>query len=180
MHPLRHDISQLGFVVRDLSRALEHWIESVGVGPFFVAERIEPTGFVHRDDAHDVAFTAALANSGSVQIELLQPLDDTPSMWREFLDAGREGLQHIGYWTEDYDRDFAAMLGDGRRVVHHGMLSGGRFSYFEHDFAPGVAIELSEQSEAKQQVFGAIRDAAVDWDGADPRRPFESLPGAGA
>ena len=34
--PLR----QMGFVVRDIDRAMRHWIEVCGVGPWFVAEEI--------------------------------------------------------------------------------------------------------------------------------------------
>ena len=46
--------------------------------------------------------SVALANSGDLQIELIQQRNDAPSMYKEFLDSGREGLQHMSYWTRDY------------------------------------------------------------------------------
>ena len=42
----------------------------------------------------------ALANSGDLQIELIQQVNDAPSMYKEFLDAGHEGLQHVAMPTE--------------------------------------------------------------------------------
>lgn len=48
----------------------------------------------------------ALANSGPLQIELIQQRNDAPSMYRDFLAEGHEGLQYVAYWTEDFDRDF--------------------------------------------------------------------------
>ena len=35
-------------------------------------------------------------------LELIQQRDDTPSMYRDFLAAGHEGLQHWSSWPENY------------------------------------------------------------------------------
>lgn len=173
-------IAQLGFVVRDLDAALDHWTGHARVGPFFRADAVVPDGFEHRGTAGAPAFAAALANSGPMQIELIQPLDDTPSLWREFLDEGREGLQHVAYWTDDFDPVFTAARAAGYRPGHAGVLTGGRFVYFESDVPGGLAVELSEQSPAKKAVFGAVRDAADGWDGHDPVRPWSDLLAAAA
>jgi hypothetical protein len=173
--PFHHPVSQLGFVVTDLEAAMTHWIEELNVGPFFHAPLIDPEDFHHRGAHRPAPFAAALANTGAMQIELVQPLDDAPSQWREFLASGREGLQHVGYWTEDFDTEFDRAVEAGYRVAHSGVLAGGRFVYFDTHYTAGCAIELSEQSPAKRAVFGAIRDAAVDWDGTDPVRAYADL-----
>ncbi|WP_225625911.1 VOC family protein [Streptomyces werraensis] len=173
--PFPHPISQLGFVVTDLQATMKHWIEELNVGPFFYAPLIEAEDFHHRGVARPAPFAAALANSGAMQIELIQLLDDAPSQWQEFRAAGREGLQHVGYWTQDFDTDYEAAIQAGYEVAHHGVLAGGRFVYFDTRHPSGCAIELSEQSPAKQAVFGAIREAAVDWDGRDPIRPYADI-----
>ena len=41
----------------------------------------------------------------ALQIELLQPRNDVPSMYRDFLRAGHAGAQHVAYWTEQFDAD---------------------------------------------------------------------------
>jgi hypothetical protein len=59
---------------------------------------------VRRGARHDdLHLSVTLANSGDVQIELIQQRCQTPSMYREFLAAGREGLQHWSSWPEDYE-----------------------------------------------------------------------------
>ena len=35
-------VRQLGFVVRDLDRALEYWTKTLGVGPFFTIRNVVP------------------------------------------------------------------------------------------------------------------------------------------
>ncbi|KWX57578.1 VOC family protein [Mycobacterium sp. NAZ190054] len=166
------NIAQLGFVVSDLGKAVKHWVEFLKVGPFFVAEEIKPDSFTHRGQASDATFAAALANTGDMQIELIQPLGDSPSLWHEFAASGRQGLQHVAYWTDEFDKEFQAAQNAGYRLAHGGVLSGGRFVYFETDDPDGYAVELSEQSPAKRAVFDAIRNAAVGWDGSVPIRPW--------
>jgi len=80
--PLR----QMGFVVRDIDKAMRHWVEVCGVGPWYIAERLPLNGFWYKGQRFDdIHLTIALANSGEVQLELIQQRDDTPSMYREFL-----------------------------------------------------------------------------------------------
>src|SRR5215472_3282264 len=33
-------LRQMGFVVRDIDKAMRHWVEVCGVGPWFVAEKL--------------------------------------------------------------------------------------------------------------------------------------------
>jgi hypothetical protein len=65
--PLR----QMGLVVRDIDRAMQHWIEVCGVGPWFVAEKLPLDGFWYKEQPYDIHITVALANSGDVQLELI-------------------------------------------------------------------------------------------------------------
>src|SRR5271166_3756929 len=103
--PLR----QMGFVVRDIDKAMRHWVEVCGVGPWYIADRLPLHGFWYRDNRYDdIHLTVALANSGDVQLELIQQRDRTPSMYRDFLAAGHEGLQHWSSWPENYHE----LLGD--------------------------------------------------------------------
>ncbi|HEY5858624.1 MAG TPA: VOC family protein [Aldersonia sp.] len=165
-------VAQLGYVVTDLDKAMQRWI-SVGVGPFLVPEGIQMSGYSHRGtDYGDVEFKVALANSGDLQIELIEPVGDYPSMWREYIEAhGETGLQHLGYWTEDFDAILEKAVAAGHRVVMSAQASGGRWAYFESPANDGTIVELSEQSAQKKAAFDAIRDAAASWDGTtDPIR----------
>lgn len=167
-------VCQNGYVVRDIEAAMDHWINVLGVGPWFYIEQVKPDYFRHRGVDSPLQMSIALANSGDLQIELIQQRNDAPSMYKEFLDAGLEGLQHMSYWTEDYQGLYDRAIGLGYKVGHEGQLGGakGRFAYFDTQAHPGTLVEISDISGGKKAFFERVRHAAVDWDGSDPiRRP---------
>ena len=166
------DVRQNGYVVRDIRAALAHWTEVLGVGPFWFFEEAPVEDFRYRGEPSDLVVSIALAQSGPLQIELIQQRNDAPSMYRDFLAAGHEGLQHIAYWTEDFDRDLERILGLGHAVGQSGQVGGpdGRFVYLATEAHPGTVIELSEISGPKGAFFRHIAEAARDWDGGDPIR----------
>ncbi|HVN84324.1 MAG TPA: VOC family protein [Candidatus Binatia bacterium] len=167
-------IRQNGYVVRDIRDAMDHWIEVIGVGPWFYFERVKIDYFRHRGEPSNVEMSIALANSGDLQIELIQQRNDAPSMYNEFLNAGREGLQHVAYWTTDYQALYDRALSLGYKVGHEGQIGGeqGRFAYFDTEAHPGTVIELSDISGAKGRFFEFVRQASIGWDGSDAIRRF--------
>ncbi len=166
-------VRQNGYVVRDIEAALKHWTEVLGVGPFFAFDRAPITDFRFRGEASPLEVSIALANSGPLQIELIQQRNDAPSMYREFLAAGREGLQHVATWSEHFDADLERCLAAGYEIGQSGAVGeGGRFVYFETEAHPGTVIELSEISGAKGRFFRHIEECAQGWDGSDPIRRF--------
>lgn len=168
-------ISQNGYVVRDIRAAMDHWIDVLGVGPWFYVDRVKTDYFRHRGEDFPVEMSIALANSGDLQIELIQQRNDAPSMYKEFLDAGREGLQHVAYWTKDYQAAYDQALSLGYKVGHEGRIGGeqGRFAYFDTGLHPGTVVELSDISGNKGRFFEHIKRAAAGWDGSEPVRPVK-------
>jgi hypothetical protein len=159
-------------VVSDVEAAMAHWSGAVGVGPWYYFERVPIEAFRYRGEPSPIEVSIALANSGPLQIELIQQRNDAPSMYRDFTAARGEGLQHVAYWTRSFDADLARALGAGFRVAQSGQINGadGRFVYFETDGHPGSVIELSEISGAKGRFFDKIRADAAHWDGSEPIR----------
>lgn len=169
-------IRQLGYVVNDIEAAMEYWNEVMGVGPFFYNPRVPIENYTYDGKHYDVHNSVALANSGFIQVELIQTRNDAPSMYRDFLQAGNTGLQHVAFWTEDYDTDLAAMQARGYLVKMSGEVgTNGRFAYFDREYHPGTVIELSEVLGPKGKMFRMIREASENWDGKDPVRPFPNL-----
>lgn len=163
-------ITQNGYVVRDIEAAMRHWI-GLGVGPWFYVERAPIERFTFRGELSDAHISIALANSGRLQIELIQQRNEAPSMYREFLEAGREGLQHVAYWTDEFDRALTTAEVLGWPLAQSGEVGRpGRFAYFDTEYHPGTVIELSETSGPKGRMFQRIREAAEGWDGAEPIR----------
>ena len=116
--------------------------------------------------------SVAVANSGDIQIELIQPSNDAASVYKEFLDSRREGMQHIAYWTTDYQVLYDKAISLGYKVAQEGSIGGekGRFAYFDTQAHPGTVVEISDISGSKGSFFEHIRKVAAGWDGSDPIR----------
>ena len=170
------EIRQLGYVVHDIEAAMDYWSKTLGVGPWYYNPKVPIVNYRYKGEAHQPHNSVALANSGFVQVELIQTRNDVPSMYRDFLQAGRTGLQHIAYWTADYDADLARLTGQGFKPVMSGEVGErGRFIYFDTEYHPGTVIELSEVAGPKGRMFDLIRESSVGWDGSNPVRPFPDL-----
>jgi len=171
MSRLFGSLRQMGYVVRDIQGAMKHWVDVCGVGPWFYAERLPLTGFRYRGTAYnDIHASVALANSGDVQLELIQQRNDVPSLYRDFLAAGHEGMQHWSSWPVNYDEIYQRALATGYTVGQEGDSPRGRFVYFRNEGHPGTVIEMAHATPTRMRIFNAIRSAAVGWDGDDPVR----------
>jgi catechol 2,3-dioxygenase-like lactoylglutathione lyase family enzyme len=174
------EIRQLAYIVPDIEAAMDYWSRVLGVGPWYYNPKVPIRNYRHRGQSYEPHNSVALANSGSLQVELVQTRNDVPSMYREFRDAGHQGAQHVAYWTEDFDADLARLQAQGFTVAMSGEVGErGRFVYFDHiphpGLHPGAVIELSEVAGPKGKLFKLIRDAARGWDGHDPVRAFPDL-----
>lgn len=164
-------IMQNGYVVRDIEAAMRHWIGVLGVGPWFYIEHLPVTDFQYKGQSSPVDVSIALANSGPLQVELIQQRNDAPSMYRDFLNAGHEGLQHIGYGTKQFEADLARIVGAGYKVGQSGRVGRrGPFVYLLTEAHPGTVVELLDMSGARERIFAHIAEAARTWDGKDPIR----------
>lgn len=172
-------VRQVGYVVRDIEAAMKFWSEKLGVGPWFYKEDVGTTEFRYYGKPSPLPKLAiALANSGDLQLELIQPLDDVPSLYRDTLERNGEIAQHLAYWTVDkFDEWCAKLIDDGFVEGHAGRMGAGRgrFAYFVHKDEPSVMIELSEATGGKAEYFEKVRQASLGWDGRDPVRHPSSV-----
>lgn len=166
-------LRQLAWVVHDIEAAMAHWSGVLGVGPWFYKPAVGVTQFRYRGRESAVLpeLSLAFANSGELQLELIQQRNDAPSLYRDFLLQRGQGMQHVAYWTEGFEAATAALLQAGYVEGHAGRVGErGRFAYFEHPALQGTAVEVSEQSGGKAEFFRQVREAALGWDGSEPVR----------
>jgi hypothetical protein len=171
MSRLFGDMRQVGIVVRDIEGAMRHWTETCGVGPWFYTDRLAVTDFKYGGRRYDdVHISIALANSGDVQLELIQQRCETPSMYHDFLAAGHEGMQHWSSWPEDYQAKRECALANGWQIGQEGDTPRGPFIYFLNEGHPGTVVEMAEATPTRMRIFDAVREAALGWDGSNPIR----------
>lgn len=163
---------QLGFVVRDMHAAMHNWTEKMGIGPFFYLDSFPVISCHYKGEPTPLAVRLALSYSGPMQIELIEPTSDAPSAYRDFLDAGNEGLHHLGFLSEEYDADLERILKTGLTIEQSGVALDPqtKFAYFASTGHNGTVMELIALSDALRPIFEMVRKAASDWDGSDPMR----------
>lgn len=164
---------QTGYVVRDLDRALPAWIERLGIGPWVTVGPVTLDPSEYRGQPVATPIRMAFAQSGDLQIELIEALDDSPSCYREFLDAGHEGLHHLAWWVDDFDAVAREAAAAGWEFIQSGDLMGTRFCYLDTRAHPGTIAEVMELTDATRWLAGHVREAAETWDGVtDAIRPL--------
>ncbi len=168
--PLPGPIRQIGYVVCDLDAALTEWI-ALGVGPWFVVREYAQQ-VIYRGEPCEVTISIALANSGELQVELIHQQGDTPSIFTEFLNSGRDGFHQFAWWVEEFDSAVAAAEAARWPVGWCGAEEAAtRFAYVEPSAGgPATIFEIMELNEATAGMGAFVRDAAKDWDGSDPVR----------
>lgn len=160
-------VEQMAWVVPDLDAACRAWHRALGIGPFLVTRRVAVEGERHRGVARDTIFATAVAQSGSVQIELVQQIDDGPSVYRDMVPAGSTGFHHVAFVTADFDAAVAAQRAIGHPVAYEGRVGDMRFAYVDARGTLGHMVEIVEEREGIRRFFNAVRRAAETWDG-DP------------
>ena len=164
------DVMQLAFVPRDFDAAVRHWTGTMGVGPFFLFEDIRLEGMRYRGDPSDAAFDLALAYWGEMQIELIRPRDDHPSIYTgRYADIGA-GLHHVCVLVDDIAQARRICEAAGGEVVLEGALGDSRVIYVDPGSGPGHLIEVLQQGADGPSLFAAIKAAGEGWDGSEPLR----------
>jgi len=164
---------QMCWVVPDLEAAIGQWVRTTGAGPFFVFGEVHFTDSHYRGTPMDVApHRASIGQFGDMQIELIQPLDDSPGIWREVVPFGQAGFHHTCLYCDDYEAQRDAYIAEGADLAFEGLMMGARTGYVDTVGTLGFMTELITANPVAEQVFGTIRAASQGWDGTDPIRAF--------
>ena len=76
-------VMQLGFVVPDLERAMEHWSGTIGVGPFFVLSHIQFAETFYK--GRPTKFDMSVRTRKDTVPEPVEPLKSLYSIWSHWL-----------------------------------------------------------------------------------------------
>ncbi|MGL4968529.1 MAG: VOC family protein [Inquilinus sp.] len=140
-------LCQVGFVVHDVVATAQKYSEAFG---FPMPEIIQTPGFdkartTVAGEPSEATARLAFFQTGQLVVELIEP-DETPSVWRDFLDRNGEGVHHIAFRVADTKATEARLAQDGITTLQQGLFVDGSGMYTYLDTAPqlGVMIELLE------------------------------------
>ncbi len=95
-------IGQVGFVVRDLQKAIKNYEEVVGIGPFATIE-FKPEKSYIKGRKPEIDLKIGIAQlTPELSLELIEVVKGEP-YHKDFLQKHGEGVQHLGFFTDDYD-----------------------------------------------------------------------------
>lgn len=169
--------AQIAFVVRDLDESLRFWTEVMKVGPFVVIDNsVAGRRVVYRGKETAMDSSLAFSYVGDVQIEIVHQTNDEPSPFKDFLESGREGLQHIAFWPPDFEGTCAELeqLGFSEMLSMYTNDGARNVVYYEAPAHIGVMVEIVPWTESRAAYFGRIQRLANNWDGTRPVRRFAS------
>lgn len=168
------DVRQLGYLTTDLMGTIEYFVNRLHIGPWFVAANRYLRGVDYRGSKMDVRLSTAHANSGGMQIEIIEPDPSQQSVYSEWL--ARDGspkralVQHMAWWVPDYATAFRLAQARGYEAVQHGSSAQGGFAYFQHAALTEFNMEVTELTAERVAKYDRIAEAAAQWDGKDPIR----------
>ncbi len=161
-------VMQLAFLPRDFDAAIAHWTQVMGVGPFFLIENIQLEDMRYLGQPSDFKFTIALAYWGDMQIELIRPENDAPSIYDGL--AGN-ALHHVCILTDDLAAAKRTTDAAGCTLLVEGKVGeDGGVIYVDSGGGPGSIVEILQPASGSDALFAMIKDASVGWDGSEPVR----------
>lgn len=161
-------IRQIAYVVDDIEKAINDWHDQVGIGPFALVRNCSPlAGSQYRGQpSGDIAVNLAFAYIDGVQLELIEPVNDTSSLYREALQKGAHSVHHYGVCVEDFPAAYQHAMANGfTAVVDAGVPGVVQMAYVESDRIEGLMFEIIEWNDLTRPYFDGIRgflDAADD------------------
>jgi hypothetical protein len=165
--PDRQHFVQNAYHVADLDEAIGRFHAVAGLGPFLVRRHIPLEEVAYRGAPASLDISAAMVQSGALQIELIQQHCDSPSAFRDMFARDEEGLHHVALFPEDHD----AMLRHYRRQGFEVATSlvtaaGGGADYVDARRAFGHMIEIYRMSDRILRLYEQVAQAASQWDGS--------------
>jgi len=166
-------IVQMAYIVEDIRAAIDWWIRDARTGPWFLLESFLGEDHIYRGTRSRADVKIAMAFAGHMQIELIQPKDDNPSVYRETKAARGFGFHHVGIASADVDTEIAAYEARGYELAFRaGVPTGGAVAYLDGGPTLPGFVELIPATPEMDAGFTAFWRASLEWDGEDPIRPF--------
>jgi hypothetical protein len=166
-------IIQMAYVVTDIQRAMQLWIEKLKVGPWFLLPNFTGIEPQYRGKPSQADVQLAMSFAGHMNVELIQPNNDAPSVYREVLEKRGPGFHHWGIATTHFDRDLERYRVSGHELAYWLKVpTGGRVAYMDTTATLNGFVELIELNEGFEPVFNRFYRETIGWNGRDPVRSF--------
>lgn len=96
-------VAQIGCVVRELSTTVRNYETVLGIGPFSTIDFRPEKSFIKGRSPEIYLKIGITQLTPSLSLELIEVVSGDP-YHRDFLETHGEGVQHLGFMTDEYDQ----------------------------------------------------------------------------
>ncbi len=149
--PIFKEVLQVGVVVKNLDEAMKKYWEEYGIGPWgiYTFDKSTVSDMIIRNQRVDYAMRLAVTQIGGVQWELIEPLDEK-SIYAEFLKEHGEGLHHVAFAVDNYDKVMTFLQGKGMGVLQGGTWQDLKYTYIESEDTMSCIAEIYNRQEGRK------------------------------
>jgi catechol 2,3-dioxygenase-like lactoylglutathione lyase family enzyme len=133
---------QIGMVVKDLDRVIEFYSSTFGIGPWETREGGGQTKV--GDQIYAFTNRVSFAQLGPVILELFQVTDGRSPVHAVYLDKGREGVHHLGFYMSNKEKEqmTSALAEIGINMIQGRKTEHGSYAFFDTEKTGGLFFEL--------------------------------------
>jgi hypothetical protein len=169
------DFFQMAYCVPNARETALHYATTLGAGPFAYFPDRAGT-YLLRGERVEARFSVALGFIGKTEIEILEPVGGTRSIFSELLDRNGPGLHHICFFTDDIDAYEARLTGDGYSPCWTGAAPEAQwFRYFERPGTAAPFIEVAQNAPGRDALHRRIYEWSLQADRGEPVRDYASF-----
>lgn len=151
--------NQVAYVVKDINAGMKFFNEHLGVGRFFLFEDFQAEDKTYRGAPGVFQMHLAIGYAGQLQIELIQHLSGE-SIFKEFLNSKGEGMHHLQFVVDDYEKALSDFAKNGYPVIQSGRLGdkpGTRFAFFDTEEVIGSIMEIITLDSGTKDLMENIK-----------------------
>jgi methylmalonyl-CoA/ethylmalonyl-CoA epimerase len=136
---------QIGVVVKDLDKTIKR-LEAMGIGPWvdpvlplppMVGEQL------YRGKPIDMEIKLLGTHIGETELEIFEPVRGK-SPWQEYQDSHGDGIHHIAFYVDDYEKAVAELTKKGVKVLLETKTEGGGGGVYLDMGVGGLVFELMQ------------------------------------
>jgi hypothetical protein len=150
-----NQIFQVAYIVPELDVAIQHFSRELNIGAWVRFENLQFDYLQYRGRPSAMTSRVAMGCTGGIMYELIQQLDELPSIYRDTVAVSGYGFHHFGKLVPSLDAAVTDYKARGYDLAMElGTSSGVKVGFVDtRNVLPGM-MELVEMSEA---VMGFIR-----------------------
>jgi methylmalonyl-CoA/ethylmalonyl-CoA epimerase len=163
---LNNGIAQVAIIVKDLDKAMAHYWNQFGIGPWHVYTYGKPLvkHMTYHGEPAAYKMRIGLSYFGPMRVELIEPLEGE-TVYADFVAEHGYGVHHFGLLVEDMEEALAEAEAAGLTMTMDGAGFGldgdGHYAYLDTEDTLGVTLELIERPKGRvipERIYPAPED----------------------